>query len=189
MSDFHHISVLLHETIDAMEINPDGIYVDCTLGGGGHSEEILKRLSPNGFLYGIDRDDEAIAAASARLSKYPNFKAIHANFHTLRSVAEEEGILGKADGVLFDLGVSSHQLDDVSRGFSYHGDAPLDMRMDRREEVSAKTLVNTLPESELARILRDYGEEKAASRIASFIVLQLLAESWESRTSLRREEC
>ncbi|MBR6763579.1 MAG: 16S rRNA (cytosine(1402)-N(4))-methyltransferase RsmH [Clostridia bacterium] len=170
MSDFHHISVLLHETIDAMEINPDGIYVDCTLGGGGHSEEILKRLSPNGFLYGIDRDDEAIAAASARLAKYPNFKAIHANFHTLRSVAEEEGILGKADGVLFDLGVSSHQLDDVSRGFSYHGDAPLDMRMDRREEVSAKTLVNTLPESELARILRDYGEEKAASRIASFIV-------------------
>ncbi len=169
MADFHHVSVMLTETVDALSVKPEGIYVDCTLGGGGHSHEILRR-SPDAVLYGIDRDGEAIEAASARLSEFRKFTPVRSNYTELGAVAEEYGFFGKADGILFDLGVSSHQLDDESRGFSYHASAPLDMRMDKRQEVTAATLVNTLPESEIMRILRDYGEEKMAGRIASFIV-------------------
>ena len=169
MADFHHISVMLTETVDALEVKPAGIYVDCTLGGGGHSSEILKRLE-SGCLYGIDRDGEAIEAASERLRTYRNFTPVRSNYTALSEIAKEYGFFGKADGVLFDLGVSSHQLDDESRGFSYHASAPLDMRMDKRQEITAETLVNTLPAGELMRILRDYGEEKMAGRIAEAIV-------------------
>ncbi|MCQ2445680.1 MAG: 16S rRNA (cytosine(1402)-N(4))-methyltransferase RsmH, partial [Clostridia bacterium] len=141
MADFHHVSVMLTETVDALSVKPEGIYVDCTLGGGGHSHEILRR-SPDAVLYGIDRDGEAIEAASARLSEFRNFTPVRSNYTELGAVAEEYGFFGKADGILFDLGVSSHQLDDESRGFSYHASAPLDMRMDKRQEVTAATLVN-----------------------------------------------
>jgi len=170
--EFHHISVMLTETVDSLSILPDGIYVDCTLGGGGHSEEILKRLSSKGKLYGIDRDIEAIEAASERLKAYPNFTAIHRNFHELDAIAAEYDLKEKVDGVVFDLGVSSHQLDDESRGFSYHGNAPLDMRMDQRQELTAAIICNRYSKEEIARILRDYGEEKMALRIADFIVSQ-----------------
>ena len=169
MADFHHISVMLAETVDALAVKPGGIYIDCTLGGGGHASEVLKKLT-TGRLYGIDRDGEAIEAAAERLSGYPNFTPVRANYTEIAAIAERYGFSGKADGILFDLGVSSHQLDDESRGFSYHASSPLDMRMDKRQTITAEKLVNTLPEKELERILRDYGEEKMAARIAAAIV-------------------
>ena len=168
--DFNHVSVLLHESIEALDIKPDGIYVDCTAGGGGHSFEIASRLHGCGRLIAIDRDDDAIAAATARLAPFKDrVTVVRRNFADVSAVLDELGI-DKIHGALLDLGVSSKQLDDSDRGFSYMNDAPLDMRMDRTAPLSAEIIVNTYPESELYRIIRDYGEEKFASRIARRIV-------------------
>lgn len=164
---FSHVSVLLGECIEGLNIRPDGVYLDGTLGGGGHSSQILARLD-GGHLYGIDRDEAAITAASARLQS-PAFTAIRGNFHDARELLAEQGVT-QLDGVLLDLGVSSPQLDEPERGFSYHADAPLDMRMDRRQSLTAAEIVNTWPEKEIERILRDYGEEKWAARIAHIAI-------------------
>lgn len=209
---FEHKPVLLEECIEGLQIKPDGIYVDGTLGGAGHSVEILKRLGENGLLIGIDQDSNAIAAATERLQKYgrqlqtdcieffntntkeeiqftkekeqlgtkekdllstkeklPKFAVIKTNFENLKTVLESLGIPA-VDGILLDIGVSSHQLDEAERGFSYMQDAPLDMRMNREQDFSAMDVVNHYSEKELYRVIRDYGEENWASRIAKFIV-------------------
>ena len=167
--EFNHYSVMLKETIESLNIKPDGIYVDGTLGGGGHSLEIAKRLT-TGHLYGIDQDEAAIEAASERLKDYKdNFTAIRANYKDAVSILKEKGV-GGVDGIVLDLGVSSYQLDTAERGFSYKADSPLDMRMDRRQKLSAYDIVNTYPIKELFRIIRDYGEEKFAQNIAKHIV-------------------
>ena len=166
---FEHISVMLTEAVDLLNVRPGGVYVDGTLGGGGHSGEILKRLGGTGRLYGIDRDAEALEAATQRLGGAGNFTAIRGNFHDVKALLEAHGAT-QIDGMMIDLGVSSHQLDTAERGFSYHADAPLDMRMDRDQPLSAREIVNEWPAKELARILRDYGEEKWAARIADIIV-------------------
>ncbi len=211
---FEHKPVLLDECIEGLQIKPDGIYVDGTLGGAGHSTEILKRLGENGLLIGIDQDANAIAAATKRLQNYgiqietdcieyfntntkdkverqstkekeqlstkeenllstkeklPKFAVVKTNFENLKSVLERLGVPA-VDGILLDIGVSSHQLDEAERGFSYMQDAPLDMRMNRDRDFSAMDVVNDYSESELYRVIRDYGEEKWASRIAKFIV-------------------
>ena len=164
---FSHISVLLAECIEGLDIKPDGIYIDGTCGGAGNSSEIAKRLTDGGRLIGIDRDPDAIKAATARLAPY-NAKVLHGNYSEIEALARSEGI-EKVDGVLLDLGVSSHQLDTLERGFSYHGDAPLDMRMSQ-EGATAADLVNTLPHEELSRIMFEYGEEKFSRRIADEII-------------------
>lgn len=170
MSEFSHISVLLNEVIEGLEIKPDGIYADGTVGGGGHSYEIAARLSDNGRLIGIDRDEDAVKAASERLACYGDkVKVVRGNYLDAVSILKGMGITG-VDGFLLDLGVSSHQFDDAERGFSYRNDAPLDMRMDRRDELSAYNVVNEYSESELFRIIRDYGEDKFAKNIAKHIV-------------------
>ena len=170
--EFNHVSVLLKETIDGLNIKPDGIYVDGTLGGGGHSLEIAKRLSKNGHLYGIDRDTDAIEAAGERLREYSDrFTAIHSNFYNAAEVLKNIGVQ-KIDGFILDLGVSSHQLDEADRGFSYMQDAPLDMRMDRGAPYTAWNVVNEKSEKELNDIIFKYGEEKWAKRIARFIVAE-----------------
>ena len=168
--NFHHISVLLNECLDALDIKPEGTYVDCTLGGAGHSSEIFKRLN-GGQHFGIDRDADAIEAATARMEGLnPNakFTAIRGNFHDAKELLAAQGIT-EIDGVLADLGVSSHQLDVRERGFSYHDEAPLDMRMDQSQPLSAREIVNSWSEDELNRIFRDYGEEKWARQIARVI--------------------
>lgn len=168
--EFRHVSVLLEETIAGLKVKPDGIYVDCTLGGGGHSQAILERLGSKGVLIGIDQDLEAIQTARQRLINYPaRFEAVHANYKELTKIVNEIGYLA-VDGVLFDLGVSSYQLDNAERGFSYKQDAPLDMRMDQTNPLTAEDLVNNLSEDELADIIWRYGEERWAKRIAKFIV-------------------
>lgn len=168
MSEFHHISVLLEECLDALNIRPDGIYVDGTLGGAGHSSQIAQRLI-SGKLIGIDRDPIALKAAGKRLEPYQDRVAlVHANFCEIARVLREQGIAG-VDGILLDLGVSSPQLDDAQRGFSYMSDAPLDMRMNGEDALSAYTVVNTWPQEELKRILYDYGEERYAPQIAAAI--------------------
>ena len=163
MQNFHHISVLLDECIEQLNIRPGCDYLDCTLGGGGHSSVILQNLE-GGSHTGIDRDADAIAAATARIND-PRFRAIRGNFHDARELTEDM----KFDGILADLGVSSHQLDVRERGFSYHDDAPLDMRMDADYPLTAADIVNTRSEDELNRIFRDYGEEKWARQIARVI--------------------
>lgn len=164
-----HKSVLLNECIDNLHIKSDGIYVDATLGYGGHSEEILKKLT-TGFLYCFDQDIEAIKASQERLSKVGNnFKIIKSNFANITEKLEEEGI-SKVDGIIFDLGVSSPQLDNGERGFSYHQEAILDMRMDKDNKLDAKYVVNKYEYNDLVRILRDYGDEKYASSIAKNII-------------------
>ncbi len=165
-SNFYHLPVLLEEVLTGLDIKPEGVYIDGTCGGAGHSREIAKRLS-GGTLLGIDRDPDAVLAASERLAPY-GFRAARGNYSDIRDIARENGIEA-ADGILLDLGVSSHQLDTEERGFSYHGNAPLDMRMSREGQTAAD-LVNTLAESELARILFQYGEEKFSRRIAGEIV-------------------
>lgn len=165
---FEHVPVLFRETIESLNIKPDGVYVDGTAGGGGHSEAIAKRLGPSGRLLAIDQDPDAIEAVKKRLGGYPNVLVRRGNFSQMASIAVDCGITG-ADGVLMDIGVSSHQLDTAERGFSYHYDAPLDMRMSQ-QGVSAADLVNTWSWQELARILSQYGEEKCAVRIAKGIV-------------------
>ena len=168
MSEFHHISVLLQECIDGLNIRPDGIYVDGTLGGAGHSSEIVKRLD-TGRLIGIDRDPIALQAAGERLKSYSDkVTLVHSNFCRIAEVLEELEI-ESVDGILLDLGVSSPQLDDGSRGFSYMADAPLDMRMNNNDALTAEEIVNTWSYEDLRRILYDYGEERYAPQIASAI--------------------
>ena len=165
---FIHEPVLYNEVMLWMDPQPDGCYCDGTLGGGGHSSGILKLSGGTASLYGIDRDLNAIAAASERLKDYPGFRALHGNFHDGRQLLEEAGA-PLLDGVLLDLGVSSPQLDEGARGFSYHEDAPLDMRMDTSRGMTAAELLNTADEAELCRIIREYGEEKWAARVAHII--------------------
>ncbi|MBQ8575973.1 MAG: 16S rRNA (cytosine(1402)-N(4))-methyltransferase RsmH [Clostridia bacterium] len=167
MSDFNHIPVLFCETVDALNIKPDGIYVDCTAGGGGHSAAVAEKLT-TGRLISIDQDPEAIATLQKRFADNPKVTVVHDNFVNIKSVLSNLGIIG-VDGVMADLGVSSHQLDTDARGFSFHKDAPLDMRMSM-SGISAKDIVNNASESELRRIIYTYGEEKFAPSIAKNIV-------------------
>ena len=168
MSEFHHVSVLLHDCIEALDIKEDGIYVDGTLGGAGHSSHIVQHLT-TGRLIGIDRDPVALAASGKRLEPWKDrVTLVHSNFCEIKSVLENLNIPG-VDGILLDLGVSSPQLDDGQRGFSYMADAPLDMRMNSGDSLTARDVVNTWSEDELRRILYDYGEERYAPRIAGAI--------------------
>ncbi len=168
--EFKHASVLLQETIDNLNIKGTGIYVDGTLGGGGHSFEIAGRLTQGGRLIGIDQDEAAIKAAEERLSPYRDkVTIIRSNYRNAPQVLKEMGIEG-VDGILLDLGVSSYQLDELERGFSYKYDTKLDMRMDTRQSVSARDIVGGYSETELFRIIRDYGEDKFAKNIAKHIV-------------------
>ena len=166
--NFEHIPVLLEETINSLRIKPDGIYLDATAGGGGHSSEILKALGENGRLIAVDRDPDAIKTLEARIGSDKRVTIVHDNYCNIKSILSSLGIAG-VSGILADLGVSSHQLDTAERGFSFHNDAPLDMRMSQ-EGPTAADLCNTLPEEELRRIIRDYGEEKYAASIAKNIV-------------------
>ena len=163
--EFKHEPVLLEECIKALNINPDGIYIDGTLGGAGHSLEIAKKLSPKGLLIGIDRDTEALRAAKDKLKNYTNVRYIHDNHDNIKQILEELQING-VDGILLDLGVSSYQLDEKSRGFSYIADAELDMRMDKEQKLTAKEIVNTYLEEKLANIIWEYGEERFSRQIA-----------------------
>ncbi len=167
--DFSHKSVLLNETIEGLNIKPDGIYVDGTLGGAGHSSQILKRLGPKGRLIGIDQDEAAIKTATERIGSSKNVTIVRSNYSRMTDVLDELGI-DKVDGILLDLGVSSYQLDTVERGFSYRFDTELDMRMDQRQSLTAKDIVNGYSEKELFKIIRDYGEEQFAQNIAKHIV-------------------
>lgn len=167
--EFKHFSVMLEECIEMLDIKEDGIYVDCTLGGAGHSKKILKKLSPKGRLIGIDQDLDALKAAKEKLKDFNNITYVHNNFYNIKDILESLGI-EKVDGILMDLGVSSYQLDQGERGFSYMKEAALDMRMNREEAFSAYNVVNEYSEDELFRILRDFGEEKFSRRIASRIV-------------------
>ena len=167
--EFQHKSVLLQECIDALNIRPDGIYLDGTLGGAGHSSQIARRLTEGGRLIGVDRDRTALAAAKERLAPYADrVTLVHSNFAEIDAILDSLGIPA-VDGMLFDLGVSSPQLDDASRGFSYMADAPLDMRMDKDDALTAGEVVNTWQQGELRRILYDYGEERYAPQIAAAI--------------------
>ena len=166
--EFKHEPVLLNEVLEWMNVQPDGVYCDGTLGDGGHSSAILKASGGTARLYGIDRDENAILAASERLKEYPGFTAIRGNFHDAKKLLEEAGAEA-LDGALLDLGVSSPQLDTAERGFSYHEDAPLDMRMDQRQTMTAADFLNTANEREIMEAIRDYGEEKWAARIARII--------------------
>lgn len=168
--EFHHIPVFADECMEALAPERGGIYVDCTAGGGGHSYEIAKRIRSNGRLISIDRDDEAIAACSKRLSEFADiFTIVKSNYSEVTDVLDKLGV-EKIDGIMWDFGVSSHQLDDGARGFSYSVDAPLDMRMDQASGMTARDVVNGYSEGELARIIREYGEEKFFGRIAGAIV-------------------
>lgn len=168
--EFSHVSVLLEETIDSLNIKPDGIYVDGTLGGGGHSLEICKRLGDGGRLIGIDQDMDAIRAATDRLKNYSDkVTIVHSNYQNIDSVLRDLSI-GGVDGIVLDLGVSSYQLDNADRGFTYREDTPLDMRMDQSQPMTAKDIVNEYSEQELFRVIRDYGEDSFAKNIAKHIV-------------------
>ena len=166
--EFQHKSVLLQECIDGLNIKPDGIYVDGTMGGAGHSKEIVNKISEKGLLIGIDRDEEAICVAKDRLKDFSNVKFFHDNHDNILNILDNLNLTG-VDGILLDLGVSSYQLDERNRGFSYMGEADLDMRMDRTQSLTAKTVVNTYSEEELSKILWEYGEEKFSRRIAKNI--------------------
>ena len=168
--EFKHVSVLLQETVDGLNVKPDGIYVDGTLGGGGHSYEVCTRLGAKGSIIGIDQDEAAIEAASIRLKDFgEKVTIVRSNYCDMKSRLHELGI-DKVDGIMLDLGVSSYQLDTAERGFSYREDAPLDMRMDRRQKMTARDIVNDYEERELYRVIRDYGEDKFAKNIAKHIV-------------------
>lgn len=166
--EFNHVSVLLNESIENLNIKPDGIYVDGTMGGAGHSLEIAKRLSKKGLLIGIDRDEEALMVAKERLKDFSNVKYIHDNHDNIDEIIKKLNIDG-VDGILLDLGVSSYQIDEKTRGFTYINDGPLDMRMDKTQELTAEYIVNNYKEQELARIIFEYGEEKFSRRIAKNI--------------------
>lgn len=168
--EFEHISVLLNETIEGLNIKEEGTYVDGTLGGAGHAYEVCKRLGPKGQFIGIDQDADAIEAGKKRLAEFgEKVSVVRNNYCNMKQVLEELGIF-KVNGIVLDLGVSSHQLDTAQRGFSYREDAPLDMRMDQRNPLTAKDIVNEYSENELFRIIRDYGEDKFAKNIAKHIV-------------------
>ncbi len=168
--EFNHKSVLLKETIDGLNIKPEGIYVDGTLGGGGHSYEVCARLGEKGSIIGIDQDEAAIEAAGVRLKDFgEKVTIVRSNYCKMKSKLHELGI-DKVDGIMLDLGVSSYQLDTAERGFSYREDAPLDMRMDRRQEMTARDIVNDYSEMDLYRVIRDFGEDKFAKNIAKHIV-------------------
>ena len=181
---FEHKSVLLYETVDSLNIRTDGIYVDGTLGGGGHAYEVCRRLGEHGRLIGIDQDADAIAAATKRLEPFADkVTVVRSNYENIASVLHELGI-EKVDGIYLDLGVSSYQLDTASRGFTYREDAPLDMRMDQRNTQTAADIVNTYSEMELYRIIRDYGEDRFAKNIAKHIVRQRQEKPYETTGEL-----
>lgn len=163
--EFNHVSVLLNECIENLNIKPDGIYVDGTMGGAGHSLEIVKKLSEKGMLIGIDRDEEALAVAEERLKNFNNVKYVHDNHDNIDEIIKDLNIKG-VDGILLDLGVSSYQIDEKTRGFTYMDDGPLDMRMDKSQKLTAEYIVNNYKEQDLARIIFEYGEEKFSRKIA-----------------------
>jgi 16S rRNA (cytosine1402-N4)-methyltransferase len=168
--EFKHETVLLNETVENLNIKPDGIYVDGTLGGGGHSELICSKLDDNGLLIGIDQDEDALRFTKEKLKRFSNkLKLVNNNFSNIKGILDSLGI-EKINGMIMDLGVSSYQLDKGERGFSYMQDAELDMRMDRKKDLTAKEVVNTYPEEELNKVIKLYGEEKWASRITKFII-------------------
>lgn len=182
--EFKHKSVLLNETIDGLNIKPDGIYVDGTLGGGGHAYEVCRRLGEKGSIIGIDQDAAAIEAASARLKDFgEKVTIVRSNYCDMKSKLHELGI-DKVDGIVLDLGVSSYQLDTAERGFSYREDAPLDMRMDTRQKMTARDIVNDYTEADLYRVIRDYGEDKFAKNIAKHIVQARAVKSVETTAEL-----
>ena len=182
--EFKHRSVLLEETVNGLNIKPDGIYVDGTLGGGGHAYEVCVRLNDKGSIVGIDQDEAAIEAASIRLKDFgEKVTIVRSNYCDMKSRLHELGI-DKVDGIMLDLGVSSYQLDTPERGFSYREDAALDMRMDRRQTMTARDIVNDYSEMELYRVIRDYGEDKFAKNIARHIVLEREKSSIETTGEL-----
>lgn len=181
---FEHKSVLLYETVDSLNIKPDGIYVDGTLGGGGHAYEVCSRLGKHGRLIGIDQDADAIAAATKCLEPFADkVTVVRSNYENIASVLHDLGI-EKVDGIYLDLGVSSYQLDTASRGFTYREDAPLDMRMDQRNTQTAADIVNTYSETELYHIIRDYGEDRFAKNIAKHIVQRRQEKPYETTGEL-----
>jgi len=179
---FSHIPVLLNEVLDGLDIKEDGIYVDATFGRGGHSRKILERLGPSGRLYGLDRDLTAVEAAKE--IKDERFCITHSAFSNILEVCENLGIAGKVDGILMDIGVSSPQIDDPSRGFSFDKDGPLDMRMDQSAKLDAKTIVNTYSKQDLAYIFKVYGEENFASKVAAAIVRDREKKTFETTLEL-----
>lgn len=181
--EFNHISVLLNETIEGLNIKPDGIYADGTLGGAGHSYQIASKLNGLGRLIGFDQDEDAIKASTERLKEFKNVTIVRSNYRNMKEELNNRGI-EKVDGILLDLGVSSYQLDTVSRGFSYKEAAPLDMRMDNRNEVTARDIVNNYSQGDLFRIIRDYGEDKFAANIAKHIVMNREVKPIETTTEL-----
>lgn len=181
--EFNHVSVLLNETIEGLNIKPDGIYADGTLGGAGHSYQIASKLNGLGRLIGFDQDEDAITASTERLKEFKNVTIVRSNYRNMKEELNNRGI-NKVDGILLDLGVSSYQLDTVSRGFSYKEEAPLDMRMDNRNEVTARDIVNNYLQGDLFRIIRDYGEDKFAANIAKHIVMNREVKPIETTTEL-----
>ena len=181
--EFNHKSVMLEECIQGLNIKPDGIYVDGTMGGAGHSKEIAKKISEKGLLIGIDRDQEAICVAKERLKEFNNVKFVHDNHDNIKAILENLDISG-VDGILLDLGVSSYQLDERNRGFSYMGSGELDMRMDQTQTLTAKIVVNTYKEEDLAKIIFEYGEEKFSRPIARKIVEYRKAKEIETTEEL-----
>lgn len=181
--EFNHVSVLLNETIEGLNIKPDGIYADGTLGGAGHSYQIASKLNGLGRLIGFDQDEDAITASTERLKEFKNVTIVRSNYRNMKEELNNLGI-EKVDGILLDLGVSSYQLDTVSRGFSYKEEAPLDMRMDNRNEVTARDIVNNYSQGDLFRIIRDYGEDKFAANIAKHIVTNREIKPIETTTEL-----
>ena len=169
--EFKHTPVMLKECIENLNIKPNGIYVDGTIGGAGHSKEIVKRIGENGLLIGIDRDEEALKSAKKTLAEYSNVKYVHRNHDDIKKILNDLE-LDKVDGILLDLGVSSYQLDERNRGFSYLGDNELEMRMDKTQNLTAETVVNTYPEKKLADIIYEYGEERFSRQIAKNICIQ-----------------
>lgn len=183
-NNFNHYSVMLNETVDGLNVKPAGVYVDGTLGGGGHAFEVLSRLGEKGSYIGIDQDSDAIKAASERLEKFGDrFTVVRSNYEDIKNVVTRLGV-ERVDGILLDLGVSSYQLDTAERGFSYKLEAPLDMRMDSRMDISAYDIVNGYSEMELFRIIRDYGEDSFAKNIAKHIVAARAKKNIETTTEL-----
>ena len=181
--EFSHISVLLEETVGGLNVKPDGIYVDGTLGGAGHSFHIASKLSSQGRLIGFDQDEDAIKASSERLKDFNNVTIVRSNYRNMKEELNNLGIT-KVDGIMLDLGVSSYQLDTKERGFSYKEEAPLDMRMDNRNEVTARDIVNNYSQGKLFRVIRDYGEDKFAANIAKHIVMAREDKPIETTTEL-----
>ena len=181
--EFKHTPVMLKECIENLNIKPNGIYVDGTIGGAGHSKEIIKKIGEKGLLIGIDRDEEALKSAKSTLEKYSNVKYVHGNHDDIKKILNELQI-EKVDGILLDLGVSSYQLDERNRGFSYLGDNKLDMRMDKTQSLTAEEVINTYPEQKLADIIYEYGEERFSRQIAKNICIQRKTKKIETTKEL-----